>query len=632
MISFLNSGILFLASAIAVPVLIYLFAKKKPNKLIFSSIRFIKQSQQKQKRKINLKNLLLLIIRILIILFTILALSRPAIKSKYLDKSSKHPKTGIAVIIDNSYSMNYLVDTQTELEKAKLIAHQINEMIGDDDNTILLTLNNNWNQIQGEMGFGKLNKELIDEIEISAQIVPIQDILKQAEEKLITTHLPNKEIYFITDMQKQELPDKLEFPTFFIPTSDVFERNNISCVNAEVKHEIVGKTMKKQIEVTLVNHSKNDQQDVVYELFIDGNTVAQKATDLLPEQNKKLKFAIEMQTPGWHSGFASVKNERLLFDNKSYFSFYIDNNPQVAVITDLSQLPVTLGSILEIYTDDITMIADDNFNFNELQKFDNIMIYKKSELSEKLRAILTKLKENNKSILFIADKDLPKAQQKFAADYFDCEFEQFSAKNANINKINKFHPITRLLSAMDNVVIRDFWNVSSKANTLINTSSSPVAIEHDNSILWLFDVQSFASPFLLDPLFPVFAYNSLEFSAQNKTDVYKIGNKVALKTKNLILPGGTEIILKNNYFFPTDAGNYINDDQVFSVNIDAAESDYERLSDLKQKNLHLLDADWQNNILNSRYGFELWKYLLLAVLLLFILEMLIVKSEERKIT
>ncbi|MBC8416343.1 MAG: BatA domain-containing protein [Candidatus Cloacimonetes bacterium] len=49
-ISFLNSGILFLTAAIILPVLIYLFARKKPHRIVFSSIRFIKESQQKQRK------------------------------------------------------------------------------------------------------------------------------------------------------------------------------------------------------------------------------------------------------------------------------------------------------------------------------------------------------------------------------------------------------------------------------------------------------------------------------------------------------------------------------------------------------------------------------------------------------
>lgn len=629
MISFLNSGILFLSAAILIPVMIFLFAKKKPNKLIFSSIKFIKESQQKQKRKINLKNLLLLIIRILIILFTILAIARPAIKSELLEKGDEHPKTGIAIIIDDSYSMNYLVDTKTELEKAKQIVHQINEMIGDDDNTILITLNDNWNKLHARIGFGKIADKLIEQVTISAQTIPLEDVLKLAENKLKQTHLPNNEVYLVTDMQKRKMPESLEFPTFFIPTSAGKDRSNISCENAAIKHEIVSNTKKKQIEFELVNHSGSAQNDVVYELFIDGNTVSQKAADLLPKQSKKLNFPIEVQTPGWHSGYTSVKNERLRFDNRSYFSFYNDLNPKVAIITDLTDLPATLGSMLEIYSGNVTIINDENINLQQLQKYENVIIYKKRELSGKMRSILKRWKENKQRIIFIADEDMSETQQNFAAKFFNCEFQQFSTKSENINTINKFHSITKLMKDMNSIEIRDLWQVTSNANILLSTNNTNVAIEHENSVLWLFDIQSIANTFLLNPLFPLFAYNCLKFTGEHESKFYKIGNKISLESNHLTLPDAEEITLKNNYFFPAEAGNYLSDNKVITVNLDYSESEYERLTKYKLNNLHLLADNWQDNILQSRYGFELWKYLLIAALLLFIVEMLIIKSEEK---
>ena len=630
MISFLNSGILFLSSAILIPILIYLFAKRKPKRIIFSSIRFIKESQQKQKRKINLKNLLLLIIRILIVLFTILAIARPAIKSDLLKKGTDHPKTAIAVIIDNSYSMNYLVDTQTDLEKAKSIAHQLNEIFTENDNTIILTLNDNWNKLHSGINYGKLSDKLINEITISAHIMNLENVIKLAEKKLMETHLPNKEIYLITDMQVQELNIKLGFPTFFIPTSQNEDKNNVSCQNAVIKNEIVNKGLKKQLEIELVNHSKILQQDVIYKLFIDGNTVSERATDLHPEQRKKLTLPLEMNNPGWHYGYASVKNERLFFDNRSYFSFYLEPDPNVAVISDLEQIPVTLESILDIYTKNISVISTENVNYEILQNFENIIVYKKQKLSKKMISILNKLKKNKRKILFIADNNLSIEQQKYVSKLFNCDFHTFNSSSRNIDQINKFHPITKLMKDMNNIELRDFWEVTSNSNILLRSNEFPLAIEHQNSVLWLFDVESIKNPFLLDPVFPVFAYNCLQFTSEHENISYEIGHKIQLDSPNVTLPDGTSITLKNNYFSPAKTGIYFNDNTVIAVNLDYTESKFERWKNLKIKNLKLLDSKWQDNILQSRYGFELWKYLLIAVLVLFILEMLIIKREERK--
>ena len=215
-LSFLNSGILFLSSAVIIPILIYLFAKKRPKKLIFSSIKFIKLSQKQQRKKINLKNLLLLIIRILIILFTVLAISRPSIRSPYLSQGTSHPKTAVAVIIDNSYSMDYLVDTRTQLELAKTNAIEINELLSDNDVTVLLTMDQSWNDLHGGLRYGKLPLDLIRNIKISAVSTPLQEVLEVASKKLKESHLANQEIYVLTDLQEQPLPAKMDIPTFLI--------------------------------------------------------------------------------------------------------------------------------------------------------------------------------------------------------------------------------------------------------------------------------------------------------------------------------------------------------------------------------------------------------------------------------
>ena len=247
-----------------------------------------------------------------------------------------------------------------------------------------------------------------------------------------------------------------------------------------------------------------------------------------------------------------------------------------------------------------------------------------------MKSILNKLKDNKHKILFIADENLSKDQQEFVSEFFNCEFQQFNNKNNNINEINKFHSITKLMKDMNNIEIRDFWEVKSSSNILLRSKDFPVALEHKYSVLWLFDVESIKNPFLLDPVFPVFAYNCLQFIGKHDNSSYYIGNKIPLNSPDLTLPDGATITTKRRYHSPITTGIYLNENSVFAVNLNYSESEYERWSDLKIKNLKLLNNDWKDNILQSRYGFELWKYLLIAALLLFILEMLIIKREERK--
>ncbi len=630
MFTFLNSGILFVASAVAIPVIIYLFAKKKPLKIVFSSIRFIKESQQKQRKKINLKNILLLIIRMLIILFTILAISRPAIKTKILSEGSKHPKTAIAIILDNSYSMNYLVDTQTELEKGKLILQQLNGIFNQDDVIILFTLDDDWNTIHSKINYGKFSNDLINKIEVTAQAHSFAEVMILAEKKIEEAHLPNSEIYFITDKQKQKYPEKFKIPTFIIPTSQNTIRNNISCQNAEVVNEIMKKDLQKVITFELINHSKNIQNDVVCQLFFDENTIAEKATNLLPNQKKKLEFTIDVENNGWHSGFVKVKNERQTFDNRNYFSFYQNQNPKVAVISDVSKLSIIPETILNIYSKNIEIINSNNINYDKLKSYDNIIVYKKEFITEKLKFVLNKFKNDKKGILFLTEENTSVSWQKFYADFFDCTFSNFDKKKRSIDFINEFHSITKLLKDAGQIELKNIWNVKSNVNILVQSQTNPIVLENENSLLWLFDIDNIQNPFTLHSAFPILVYNSLKFMANGGYTSYKIGDKLVLDYPQITLPNGNLLELNNNFFYPQKAGVYKFYDDEIAVNLNYPESNFELISKEKKINLIFCSEKWIEEILQSRYGFELWKYLLIAVLLLIALEMIIVKKEERK--
>ncbi|HPR18307.1 MAG TPA: BatA domain-containing protein [Candidatus Cloacimonadota bacterium] len=634
MISFLNSGFLFLASAVVIPVLIYLFAKKRPKRIIFSSIRFIKESQQQQKKRINLKNLLLLLIRMLIILLVILAISRPAIKSAKLNSGNHHPKTALALIVDNSYSMNYLIDTQTEFDKAKVIAGQIDEMLSADDTVILFSADADWNELHAIPHNGKSDIALIQNLEITSKAIPLNELLQEAENHLDKVHLPNREIILITDLQSFDLPKKCKYPTFIIPTSQTEQRFNISCQNSYIENELVQKGVERKINFELVNHASSPQQDVIYRLFLDDSTIAEKVTDLQPNQRKTESFTVSAETEGWHSGYVEVKNEREIFDNRNYFSFYHDAEVRIAVLTDLHELPLTLETMLEIYSgnsQNIQKISSDDLNLEILETFDNIIIYKK-EFSNRLDFLLSELNRKKRGVLFIADSDLASAWQGYLAKNYNLQFKEFShsASAVRLTFANRYHPITRDMKNIDNIRLNDFWQVHDESGAILKVGDSAIAIQERQDCVWLFDPASLQAPFLLDNAFPVFAYNALQFTSAAGYAIQAKTVSDVITAEQIVLPDGSSITPGNHRISTKQAGIYQIPGQFIPVNPDYSESEYTRLNDTKIPNLHILHQDWRNGILHSRYGYEIWKYLLIAVILLFIAEMLIIKKEERK--
>ena len=65
MFSFLNSFILPALAAIAIPIIIHFFNRRKTKKIQFSSLRFLKMLENQRIRQVRLLQILLILIRTL---------------------------------------------------------------------------------------------------------------------------------------------------------------------------------------------------------------------------------------------------------------------------------------------------------------------------------------------------------------------------------------------------------------------------------------------------------------------------------------------------------------------------------------------------------------------------------------
>ena len=103
---FLNPAVLFGLLAASIPVLIHLLNLRKLKRIEFSTLAFLKELQKNKIRKIKLKQWLLLALRVLIILFLVMAFARPTIKGIAIGGTTSAAKTTAVFILDDTYSMS----------------------------------------------------------------------------------------------------------------------------------------------------------------------------------------------------------------------------------------------------------------------------------------------------------------------------------------------------------------------------------------------------------------------------------------------------------------------------------------------------------------------------------------------
>src|SRR5437879_10228456 len=83
----LLSGLVLLG----VPILLHLIMRQKPKHLLFPALRFLVQKHRTNQRKLQLRHLLLLAMRMLLIAAACLALAPPEIFSERLNLSVERP-------------------------------------------------------------------------------------------------------------------------------------------------------------------------------------------------------------------------------------------------------------------------------------------------------------------------------------------------------------------------------------------------------------------------------------------------------------------------------------------------------------------------------------------------------------
>jgi hypothetical protein len=84
--SFANAILLAGAALISVPILLHLLMRQQPKRIVFPAVRFIKQRQQSNRRRLRFRHLLLLTARCLAILLLVLAVARPSIPPELVDR------------------------------------------------------------------------------------------------------------------------------------------------------------------------------------------------------------------------------------------------------------------------------------------------------------------------------------------------------------------------------------------------------------------------------------------------------------------------------------------------------------------------------------------------------------------
>ncbi len=123
---FLHPEMLLAAAAAAAPFLLHLLHKRRARRDLLPTMRFLVSGPAANRRRMRLKNLLILLLRVLALLLLVATLARPAWIGDFFSRKGTAPVNAV-IVVDNSASMAYQRAGATRLDRAKELAGQVLE-------------------------------------------------------------------------------------------------------------------------------------------------------------------------------------------------------------------------------------------------------------------------------------------------------------------------------------------------------------------------------------------------------------------------------------------------------------------------------------------------------------------------
>ncbi len=124
--SLIHAGLAAGVGLAALPVILHLFMKQTPKHIIFPALRLIRERQKRSRKKMRVKNWLLLLARMAILALMAMALARPRFHSQ-ISLGDESVPTALGLVFDTSLSMQYKEPgkDKTRLDEAKERAAEI---------------------------------------------------------------------------------------------------------------------------------------------------------------------------------------------------------------------------------------------------------------------------------------------------------------------------------------------------------------------------------------------------------------------------------------------------------------------------------------------------------------------------
>ena len=476
----------------AVPFFLHRLNTATPDQHEFASAMLLSPTQKREHVRKQLRYLILMTLRILLLLAIAFVFARP-----FMDEES------LMVFSDGSVNHLVLIDTSAsmsgagKLELAKQEAKEIIRSMGLGDRAQLMVADKQLRIVAGPSNETSLLLAAIDGVE-ATNFQLDYGIMMSGLNNALSDDWLNHKIHLLSDLQQSGMPRQFaklipELPAIadvqlaLYPTrSESFANWLVEYVDADGEQVRVG-----------VKGYQSSQQPRLVELVVNGESVAEQSIDLMPSGRAVAIFEGVQFQPGINRVRASLTESDAL-DSDNHFHFAVDRsppepvplittNPYARPVTYLSTALETVGAPGNSQTTSnwiVQAVTFEDFDARTLERYSWVLIDDIGAIPESIANELAQFVQAGGAVFAAAgERALGLAQLPLSGHALASDVDVLGDRQASfssVSRVESSHPI--------------FENLKGWADLTISRSLPIEVKESDRVLAWLSNGQ----PFLLE--------------------------------------------------------------------------------------------------------------------------------------
>ena len=292
-------------------------------------MRFIQLSVEKNRKRMEIEDLILLALRCLLLLLLALALARPAWRDSAAGALGLSKVTAV-ILLDNSGSMGLNDGVETRFEQAIKAAEQVVDSLPSGSAAAVYLASDDAQPLLPEPTHDlNLVRKVIREARLSDRVTDLQPPLEKALKTLEGRASVQREVYLITDDQatgwrqlgdiqkllgQADEVDKVQTHLVFVGED---EPRNLAVTDLSLATGLAPVNRPLRFEIEVTNTGKVPVENAKVSLHLDDGTASDSMVipGIPAGESRMASLFGRLPSAGWHSVEARVTGDRLAFDD-----------------------------------------------------------------------------------------------------------------------------------------------------------------------------------------------------------------------------------------------------------------------------------------------------------------------------